>query len=106
VAVPFQAIKAGNKTIESRLYDEKRQKIKIGDTLIFINREASEQKVEAKVVGLLHYATFKELFTHNIPAKFGGASAEWLLSQIEEFYSIEDQSEHGVIGIEFQISNE
>ncbi|MFC2574863.1 MAG: ASCH domain-containing protein [Candidatus Saccharimonas sp.] len=30
----FNAITSGNKTIESRLYDEKRQKIQIGDQII------------------------------------------------------------------------
>ena len=28
---PFEKIKDGSKTIELRLYDEKRQKVKIGD---------------------------------------------------------------------------
>lgn len=31
---PFNAIISGNKTIESRLYDAKRQKIQIGDQII------------------------------------------------------------------------
>ena len=31
---PFNAIISGNKTIESRLYDAKRQKIQIGDRII------------------------------------------------------------------------
>ena len=37
--VPFEAITSGVKTIESRLYDEKRQTIQLGDTIIFTNRE-------------------------------------------------------------------
>ena len=36
---PFSLIKSGRKIIESRLNDEKRQTFKIGDTLIFTNRE-------------------------------------------------------------------
>ena len=32
---PFETIKNGKKTIELRLYDEKRRKIKIGDTICF-----------------------------------------------------------------------
>ena len=35
--LPFDAITSGAKTIESRLYDEKRQTIQIGDTVIFTN---------------------------------------------------------------------
>ena len=100
---PFNAIISGNKTIESRLYDAKRQKIQIGDLIIFTNRDNSEQTVTAEVVGLLRYATFRDLFSHNNPAKFGGESVEWLEKQIGEFYSLSDQLENGVIGIKFEI---
>lgn len=100
---PFNAIISSNKTIESRLYDAKRQKIQIGDRIIFTNRDNSEQTVAAEVVGLLRYATFRDLFSHNNPAKFGGESVRWLEEQIGEFYSLSDQLENGVIGIEFEI---
>ena len=100
---PFNAIISGNKTIESRLYDAKRQKIQIGDRIIFTNRDNSEQTVTAEVVGLLRYATFRDLFSHNNPRKFGGDNVEWLENQISEFYSIEDQNIYGVIGIEFKV---
>ena len=102
-AEPFDAIVSGNKTIESRLYDAKRQKIQIGDRIIFTNRDNSEQTVTAEVVGLLRYATFRDLFSHNNPRKFGGDNVEWLENQISEFYSIEDQKIYGVIGIEFKV---
>ena len=100
---PFSAIISGNKTIESRLYDTKRQKIQIGDRIIFTNRDNSEQTATAEVVGLLRYATFRDLFSHNNPRKFGGDNVEWLENQISEFYSIEDQKIYGVIGIEFRV---
>ena len=100
---PFNAIISGNKTIESRLYDAKRQKIQIGDRIIFTNRDNSEQTVTAEVVGLLRYATFRDLFSHNNPRKFGGDNVEWLENQISEFYSIEDQKIYGVIGVEFKV---
>ena len=100
---PFNTIISGNKTIESRLYDTKRQKIQIGDRIIFTNRDNSEQTVTAEVIGLLRYATFRDLFSHNNPRKFGGDNVEWLENQISEFYSIEDQNIYGVIGIEFKV---
>jgi len=100
---PFNTIISGNKTIESRLYDTKRQKIQIGDRIIFTNRDNSEQTVTTEVVGLLRYATFRDLFSHNNPRKFGGDNVEWLEDQISEFYSIEDQKVYGVIGIEFKV---
>ena len=100
---PFNAIVSGTKTIESRLFDEKRQKIQLGDEVAFTNRENTDQTVTVRVVGLLRYQTFHDLFIHNNPAKFGGESVEWLEKQIGEFYSLSDQLENGVIGIEFEL---
>ena len=102
-AIPFGAIVSGAKTIESRLYDEKRQTIQLGDTIIFTNRENADQTILVKVIGLLRYETFHDLFTHNNPVKFGGESVEWLENQINEFYSIDDQRKDGIIGIEFEL---
>lgn len=34
---PFERIKNGTKTVEFRLYDEKRSKINIGDQIEFLN---------------------------------------------------------------------
>ena len=100
---PFNAIISGDKTIESRLYDEKRQKIQIGDQIIFTNRDNPSQTATVKVIGLLRYATFHDLFSHNNPRKFGGESVEWLENQINEFYSLHDQKQNGIIGIEFEL---
>lgn len=100
---PFNAIVSGDKTIESRLYDEKRQKIQIGDQIIFTNRDNPSQTATVKVIGLLSYATFHDLFSHNDPRKFGGESVEWLENQINEFYSLHDQKQNGIIGIEFEL---
>ena len=101
---PFTAITSGAKTIESRLYDEKRQAIQLGDRITFKNRDDVKGVVTVCVVGLLRYATFHDLFTHNNPLKFGGDSSEWLEKQISEFYSLNDQEYYGVIGIEFDIA--
>lgn len=100
-SVPFNAIQDGSKLIESRLYDEKRQSIQLGDEIIFHNDESPEV-IATKVIGLLRYQTFREMFEDNDPSKFGGPDAEWLTNQIEEFYSPEQQQTLGVIGIRIQ----
>ena len=40
--LPFAAIQSGKKVLELRLNDEKRQKIKIGDTIVFTQTETGE----------------------------------------------------------------
>ena len=44
-----------------------------------------------------------DLFIHNNPAKFEGESVRWIEKQIGEFYSLGDQLENGMIGIELEI---
>lgn len=84
---PFEAIKNGAKSIEFRLYNKKRQAVNLGDEIVFTNREAPDQVVKAKVIGLLRYHSFKELFSRNGYGRFGGSSDDWLINQIHEFYS-------------------
>jgi ASC-1-like (ASCH) protein len=102
---PFDAIASGRKTIESRLFDGKRQAIKLGDSLLFINRENPTLALRVKVIGLLRYESFSSMFDHNESSKFGKKSSELLLKQISEFYSEDEQRQYGVIGIEFKLAN-
>jgi ASC-1-like (ASCH) protein len=100
--VPFESIKSGNKIIESRLYDEKRREIELGDVIEFTNRETGETLL-TKVVGLHRFQTFEDMFERMESNKFGGESKEWLLNQISEFYPLEEQKQFGVIGIELSL---
>lgn len=95
-ALPFSLIKEGKKVIESRLFDEKRRTISVGDTIVFSN---GEHIVTTEVIGLLQHHTFKELFASQPPELFGGTSGDQLLSQIREFYSEEEEAKYGVLGI-------
>ena len=101
--LPFTLIAHGSKTIESRLYDEKRQAIELGDTIIFSLLEDETRILTTQVVGLLRYANFHDLFTCNDPNKFGGSTAMELETQIAQFYSDALQQKYGVIGIELRL---
>lgn len=61
---PFAAIASGHKTVESRLYDEKRRKIQLGDCIIFTNVENPSQTITVTVVGLLRYGVLGIEFEH------------------------------------------
>ena len=102
-AAPFEAIASGRKTVESRLFDEKRQYVQLGDIIIFTNRENPSHTLKVKVIGLLRYTSFAKMFAHNDTSKFGGESSDWLLRQVNEFYSEDEQKQYGVVGIEFEL---
>lgn len=100
---PYGKVKSGAKIIESRLLDEKRQSISIGDIIEFqLNSEVAES-VTAKVVALLQYPSFESLMSDFTPAKFGGESKDELLSEIHQFYSPEEENKHGVLGIKIEL---
>ncbi|HYK08651.1 MAG TPA: ASCH domain-containing protein [Candidatus Eisenbacteria bacterium] len=102
VKEPFDKIKNGTKTLEVRLYDEKRQKITVGDTITFSH---NNEEVTVIVLTLSHFATFSDLFS-----SLGIESAGWAkndsfqaaINDMREYYSEEDEKKYGVLGIHFQ----
>lgn len=105
-ASPFAMIKSGEKTIELRLYDEKRQKIKVGDAIIFTNTVSGEQ-LTATVKKLHLFDSFAALY-RSLPLLQCGYTAEDIgsahPSDMEQYYSVEEQQKYGVVGIELAIT--
>ena len=58
----FNFILNGTKRIEIRLNDEKRQLIKLGDTIKFMKEPELNESFNTKVVGLLKYNSFEDMF--------------------------------------------
>ena len=100
---PYGKIASGKKVIESRLYDEKRQQISIGDHVVFSENDKPENTISTVVKGLLRYQTFNELFADHDPALFGEESRDFLLNQIKSFYSDEDEQKYGVVGVRLEL---
>ena len=101
----FDFIKYGTKRIELRLYDEKRRNIELGDKIVFRKEPELKEVVEATVVGLLRYKSFKELFEDfdmSLLADRSMTKGE-LLEVLEEFYTVEKQEEFGVLGIKVEL---
>ncbi len=55
---PFEKIRNGNKTIELRLYDEKRQQVQIGDFIEFSLMDNPNEKIQTRVTALHHFDSF------------------------------------------------
>lgn len=98
----FEKIARGQKTIESRLFDEKRRRIDAGDFIVFTHRENPSQKITARVTALYRYTIFDELFSAFPPTHFGGESKAVLLSEIHQLYSPEEERQFGVVGIKIK----
>lgn len=96
---PYTLIKQGAKVIESRLFDEKRSQLQLGDVIVFSCNEDPADTTDTRVTGLLRYEKFEDLFNDHEASMFGGTSTLQLINQIKEFYSDEEISKFGVIGI-------
>lgn len=100
----FNYINDGTKRIELRLYDEKRQAINIGDTIIFKMEPELKITIKTRVVGLLRYNTFEELFRDfdiEMLADNSMTKLE-LLNVLQEFYTPKKQRKYGVVGIRIE----
>ena len=95
----------GTKRIEIRLYDEKRQQIKIGDTIIFLKAPDLNESFKAKVTGLLRYNSFEDMFKDFDTSILSDKSMtkKDLINVLEQFYTKEKQKQYGVLGIRIEL---
>ena len=104
---PFEKIVSGKKTIELRLYDDKRKLIKPEDQIVFRNIENPFRTIQVTVSSLLNAGSFEVLFKHVSLNECGfseeGATVISAASTMEGYYTLAKQKEHGVVGIKFSV---
>ena len=98
-------IKDGSKTIELRLFDEKRQQINLNDTIFFNKKIEKTAQIKVNVAGLLRYNSFQDLLKDFGMEYFGENSKEELLSNLQVFYARSAQEKDGVLGIKVRLVN-
>ena len=55
------------KTVEVRLFDSKRERLKVGDIIVFSRSDESMQSCVTEVIGLDRYDSFQQLFMSHSP---------------------------------------
>ena len=98
---PFEMIKNGTKTIEFRLYDEKRQGVKIGDKIEFSKLPDLQEKLLVDVLELYQEDTFERLFRK---LSFNEEEVIRKTRAMHEIYSQEKEQQYGVLGIKIKIN--
>ncbi len=97
---PFERIKNGTKTVEFRLYDEKRKQIKIGDKIEFSKLPDMTEKLLVEVLDLYREESFEKLFRKLF------TDEEEIVEKVKgmyRFYSQEEQNKYGVLGIKIKV---
>lgn len=97
---PFERIKNGTKTIEFRLFDEKRQQIKVGDKIEFSKLPDLQEKILVDVVDLYIENTFEELFRK----LYSDEEVTKKTKRMHEIYSPKKEKIYGVLGIKIKIN--
>ena len=92
---PFEAIRLEQKTIEMRLYDEKRRQIAVGDSITF---RCDGEELTVRVIALHRFPDFAALYAALPHSKLGSTDPK----DMEQYYSQEEQREYGVLGIEIK----
>lgn len=100
---PYKSILSGKKTIEMRLFDEKRQLIQKGDVIVFYNN-ATNESLKASVIELYQYSDFNELYAHHDKISIGYDSCEKAEpDDMLLYYSKEQIEQFGVLAIEIKV---
>ena len=97
---PFERIKNGTKTVEFRLYDEKRRKINIGDQIEFSKLPDLQETILVDVLDLYRDNTFENLFKKLFDDY---EEIEWKTSAMYQYYSHDEEKQYGVVGIKISL---
>ena len=97
---PFERIKNGTTTIEFRLYDEKRQQIKVGDKIEFSKLPNLQEKLLVDVIKLYREDTFENLFRKLYKDE---DEIKRKTKSMYKYYSPEKEKEYGVLGIKIKL---
>ena len=94
---PFNKIKNGQKTIEMRLFDEQKSKIKINDEIIFYYEE---NNIRCVVTDVKVYKNFDELYSNNDKNLLGYSDDEIAdPNDMLTYYPKEKQDKYQVMAI-------
>ncbi len=84
--------------MEIRLYDEKRQKIKLGQKIKLIHSENEKEFLIVKVLGLSRFINFEKLFEF-----FGEKIKDYEKEILQRVYSKKEEKKFGVLVIHFEL---
>lgn len=99
---PFERMANGSKTFEYRLCDEKRSKLVSGDMIIFSRTDQPDEKLIVSVIDIYRERSFTALRT--LLCNKGYIDYNDLNpTAMQEYYSLDQQMEHGVVGIRIHL---
>ena len=104
----FDLLKCRSKTVDLRVFDEKRSKIKVGDAIYFIKDCHHLQLLKARVTKIDRFASFEDAFTELDPVAIGyrGFTLLDFLDTMYTIYSDAKEYEHGVVAFHLELTED
>ena len=101
---PFRMIQSGAKRYELRLWDEKRQQLRVGDEILFL---CGEERLAVEILRLLRFPSFQALYGAlplcELGYEEGDTNGSW--EDMRAYYSAEEEARHGVLAIELKLKS-
>ena len=94
----FNKIKAGRR-VDMRLFDKKRQSLKIGDIIEYENINNPRERMECVVLGTAIFDNFNNMIDCLTPQMLGYDSKEEVLLRLNRAYSLDLQKNFNVMAI-------
>lgn len=94
----FNKIKGGRR-MDLRLFDKKRQSIKIGDVIEYTNLNNPREHLECQVQGMAIFENFESLVDCLTPQMLGYDSKQEILIRLNRAYSKEKQKDFNAVAI-------
>ncbi len=103
----FDLLKAGNKTVEIRLAEPKRDKISIDDTIVFFELPNKDKSIRTQVLDIHRFPELSDLLEFYTPKDIGfqNMSREEVMNSgfIYEIYPKEKIKKYGLIAFKLQL---
>lgn len=101
----FDQVKSGKKIYEIRLHDEKRQKIGVGDNIIFKKEPELLDGVIVRVVDVKRFNSFEDMArTLSLSSiGFDNKNATQVARFYRTIYSKEDEKNYGVVAFKMEL---
>lgn len=95
----FDLIKNGQKTLEGRLYDDKRKDFNIGDKIIFYKEPDKIETIKSIILDKYLYNNFEDMATHLNKNELGFANKtkDEMINTYRSFYPKENEKKFGVV---------
>lgn len=94
----FNKIKAGRR-VDMRLFDKKRQSLKIGDIIEYENINNPHEHIECLVQGMAVFDNFSNLIDCLTPQMLGYDDKEEIILRLNRAYSLDLQKNFNVVAI-------